>query len=573
MNNMRRIYKNIICWLISLVIIFTGLGIPAVTTFAAQQTFTANAMSPLFISDWQRFQDDLSLARQMGMDGISVDVWWGDVEKNGDNQFNWSYYDTVFSKIKAAGLKIVPIMSFHQCGGNVGDDYSSYLPSWIWTKYTGRQFQTITLGVNDLKYKSALGNYSGEYLQLWADDLVANEYIDFMNAFENRYGSLYANDIQEINISAGPSGELRYPSYNAHDPNSGYPTKGFLQCYSILAQNDFRKSMIEKYGSLQNINSAWKSSLTDINQITPPTDGDLFYKSGIQNPYYQSQYGKDLLEWYNGRLAGHGRNMMKYGIQAFDGQFSHIPLGIKIPGVHWQMESDTPRAAEVNAGLINADFSAQNGYGYNPILRMIKEFNGKVILHFTCLEMNNYSGNPTSAPKKLVGYVGDAARALGVEVKGENALAGGNDSSYFWENIESAITHHGYNGITILRLNDAVHGVSYNYYSNLIRNHKVTEQIAVKFTVQNATTVWGENIYVVGSLAQLGSWDPKLAVKLDATNYPTWSKTIANLPSDTSFEFKFIKKDASGKVTWESRGNRTYTTSGTDSEYSGIWNQ
>jgi hypothetical protein len=33
----------------------------------------------------------------------------------------------------------------------------------------------------------------------------------------------------EINVPAGPSGELRYPSYNAHDQGSGYPTRGALQ--------------------------------------------------------------------------------------------------------------------------------------------------------------------------------------------------------------------------------------------------------------------------------------------------------------------------------------------------------
>ena len=703
-NSIKKVYKVFLCWIICLTLILATFSISTVTTFAAEKKFTANAMAPLFINDWNRFQGDLALAKQLGIDAISVDVWWGDVEKDGDNQFNWSYYDNVFSKIKAAGLKVVPIMSFHQCGGSVGDDYTSYLPSWIWTKYNGATLpsynrvysltsdqsysitsdasfsitlnQAYTLTSNDLKYKSALGNYSSEYIELWVDELVANEYIDFMNAFESRYGMLYAKDIQEINISAGPSGELRYPSYSAHDPNSGYPTKGVMQCYSRPAQEDFRKCMFEKYGSIQNINTAWGSNLTSVSQITPPTDGDLFYKSGTLNPYYQTQYGKDLLGWYNNALVQHGRNMINYGQTAFDESFANIPLGIKIPGVHWQMESDTPRAAEVNAGLVNADFSPQNGYGYKPILEMINDFNGKVVLHFTCLEMNDYSGNATSAPKKLVGYVGDAAAALGVELKGENALAGGNDERYFWDNIDHAISVHGYNGITILRLNDAVNGASYNYYSQLINKYKtvekaavnftvenittslgeevyvvgdvtqlgnwspslavkmnnlgnnkwtatvpgfnlnstikfkfikkagsnvnwesindraytitsqvndyvgswnnetiISDKIAVNFAVQNAYTEMGENIYIVGSIPELGNWNPVSAIKLDPSNYPTWTKSIPNLPTNTSFQFKFIKKAANGSVTWESRGNRIYTTSTTNGEYSGIWNQ
>ncbi|MFF7067492.1 carbohydrate-binding module family 20 domain-containing protein [Streptomyces pseudovenezuelae] len=34
------------------------------------------------------------------------------------------------------------------------------------------------------------------------------------------------------------------------------------------------------------------------------------------------------------------------------------------------------------------------------------------------------------------------------------------------------------------------------------------------------------------------------------------------VPKSTSFEYKFIKKDGSGNVTWESGANRSYTTGG-----------
>jgi alpha-amylase len=32
------------------------------------------------------------------------------------------------------------------------------------------------------------------------------------------------------------------------------------------------------------------------------------------------------------------------------------------------------------------------------------------------------------------------------------------------------------------------------------------------------------------------------------------------VPQSTSFEYKYLKKDAAGTVTWESGSNRTYTT-------------
>ena len=76
---------------------------------------------------------------------------------------------------------------------------------------------------------------------------------------------------------------------------------------------------------------------------------------------------------------------------------------------------------------------------------------------------------------------------------------------------------------------------------------------------ENATTVLGQNIYVVGSIADLGSWNTDSAVLLSSATYPVWTGTL-NLPANTYVEYKYIKKDGSGNVTWESGANRTTTT-------------
>ncbi|MEV7405014.1 carbohydrate-binding module family 20 domain-containing protein [Streptomyces sp. NPDC091267] len=74
----------------------------------------------------------------------------------------------------------------------------------------------------------------------------------------------------------------------------------------------------------------------------------------------------------------------------------------------------------------------------------------------------------------------------------------------------------------------------------------------------NATTQPGQNIYVTGSQSALGSWNPATAPKLDPAAYPVW-KLDVSLPAGTSFEYKYVRKDASGNVTWESGANRTAT--------------
>ncbi|MGZ2360829.1 alpha amylase C-terminal domain-containing protein [Streptomyces sp. 372A] len=88
----------------------------------------------------------------------------------------------------------------------------------------------------------------------------------------------------------------------------------------------------------------------------------------------------------------------------------------------------------------------------------------------------------------------------------------------------------------------------------------------------NATTQLGQNIYVTGNQSALGNWNTGSALKLDPATYPVW-KLDVNLPAGTTFEYKYIRKDASGNVTWESGANRTATvpSSGRVTLTSDVW--
>ncbi|KAJ5772754.1 hypothetical protein N7457_007650 [Penicillium paradoxum] len=93
------------------------------------------------------------------------------------------------------------------------------------------------------------------------------------------------------------------------------------------------------------------------------------------------------------------------------------------------------------------------------------------------------------------------------------------------------------------------------------------------------TTSYGQDIYIAGSISQLGSWDTGKAIALSADGYtssnPLWQATIT-LPVGTKFEYKFIKKTSgSSSVTWESDPNRSYTVpsgcAGTTATASATW--
>ncbi|KAI6088456.1 carbohydrate-binding module family 20 protein [Hypoxylon rubiginosum] len=85
--------------------------------------------------------------------------------------------------------------------------------------------------------------------------------------------------------------------------------------------------------------------------------------------------------------------------------------------------------------------------------------------------------------------------------------------------------------------------------------------VALTFN-QNVVTTYGQTVKLVGSISELGSWDVSKAPALSAAQYtasnPLWTYTLKLAPG-TTFQYKFVKVESSGAVTWESDPNRSYT--------------
>jgi len=64
----------------------------------------------------------LMALKSAGVEGVMVDAWWGLVEKDGPLKYNWEPYAELVQMVQMHGLKLQVVMSFHQCGGNVGDN-------------------------------------------------------------------------------------------------------------------------------------------------------------------------------------------------------------------------------------------------------------------------------------------------------------------------------------------------------------------------------------------------------------------------------------------------------------------
>lgn len=110
---------------------------------------------------------------------------------------------------------------------------------------------------------------------------------------------------------------------------------------------------------------------------------------------------------------------------------------------------------------------------------------------------------------------------------------------------------------------------------------------SVNLVCDRGLTTPGQSIYAVGSLPELGNWNPAQAVKLDPNLYyeyiynpptghngpgpsaPVWTGVIDSLLPNTPFEWKCIRRaeDGSGTVEWQPGGNTVHTT--TEAGYAG----
>ncbi|MBW9150058.1 family 14 glycosylhydrolase [Clostridium sp. CM028] len=509
-----------------------------------QSDYKSFVMAPLEkVTDWNAFKNQLITIKNNGVYALTTDVWWGDVESAGDNQFDWSYYKTYADTVRAAGLKWVPIMSTHQCGGSVGNSVNIPLPTWLWNKDSAENMQ----------FKDEKGNYDKESLSPWWSG-TDKQYNELYASFAENFSS-YKDIIAKVYLSGGPSGELRFPSYN---PSLGwsYPGRGSLQCYSTTAKTDFQNTMKTKYGTISAVNSAWNASLTSFTQIMPPTDGDNFFEKG-----YKLTYGNDFLTWYQSVLAKHLSNITAIAHNSFDSVFD-VRIGAKIAGIHWLMNSPTmPHAAEYGAGY----------YKYSTLLDQFKTSN--VDLTFTCLEMddsNAYVSPSYSAPKSLVINVANLATSKGIRHFGENALAISNNNQAY-QNAAEMLFNYNFSGFTLLRFANVVNrnGTATSEMAPFA-DTLVMKPVPVTFTVNNVNPGSGQNVYLSGSRWELSNWTTGV-YPLPLTNSNGRYTGTTYLGEGRDYQFKAIMKDGDGNVTWGGGNSQSYTVPTRGGSYTWNW--
>jgi len=354
------------------------------------------------VSNPSQLLKDLRVLQSMGVKGVMIDVWWGLSEPSAKS-YNFTAYKHIATMCRSVGLKLQVVMSFHRCGGNVGDECNIPLPSFV---------TSVGQSNNDIYYKDYNGKPDEEYINLGADHEALfggrtplQMYKDFMSAFASELGSEIGSTIDGISVGLGPASELRYPGYQQ---NKGWSYCGVGEfqvndkyLLAELKQAASAAGHPEWGGAEPNNAGSWNSR---------PSDTGFFNSGGFDN--YASDYGKFFLSWYQSRLLKHGEDVLSIAKDVFG---SKVPLAAKVSGIHWWYD-DGSHAAELTTGYYNAN--GNNAYYdiANTLRKYVKVFD------FTCLEMRDSSNNCGSKPATLVQQAMSAAKSAGMDFDGENAL-------------------------------------------------------------------------------------------------------------------------------------------------------
>ncbi|GAB2296657.1 Beta-amylase 3, chloroplastic [Dionaea muscipula] len=347
----------------------------------------------------------LKALKSAGVEGVMVDAWWGLVEKDEPLKYNWEGYAKLVEMVQRNGLKLQVVMSFHQCGGNVGDSCSIPLPSWVLEEISKNP---------DLVYTDRSGRRNPEYISLGCDSLPVlrgrtpiQVYADYMRSFQDRFRDFFGQVITEIQVGMGPCGELRYPSYPESNGTWRFPGIGEFQCYDKYMQASLRAAA-EGAGK-QEWGTSGPQDSGQYNQF--PEDAGFFRREGTWN----TEYGKFFLEWYSGKLLEHGDKILSVAKGIFQGTGAR--LSGKIAGIHWHYRTRS-HPAELTAGYYNT----RQHDGYLPIAKIFGKHG--VIFNFTCMEMKDEQQpeHANCSPEGLVRQVKLATSTTGVELSGENAL-------------------------------------------------------------------------------------------------------------------------------------------------------
>ncbi|KAL3349062.1 hypothetical protein AABB24_022281 [Solanum stoloniferum] len=281
-------------------------GTPYIPVYVMLPLGVINMKSELVDADGLVKQ--LRVLKSINVDGVMVDCWWGIVEANAPQDYNWNGYKRLFQVVREHKLKIKVVMSFHECGGNIGDDVCIPLPHWV---------SEIGRSNPDIYFTDTAGRRNPECLS-WGIDkervlrgrTAVEVYFDYMRSFRVEFDEFFEDGIiSMVEVGLGPCGELRYPS-NPVKHGWRYPGVGEFQCYDQYLLKNLRKAA-EARG-----HSFWARGPDNAGSYNSRPQETGFFCDGGD---YDGYYGRFFLNWYSQVLIDHADRVLSLAKLAFDG--------------------------------------------------------------------------------------------------------------------------------------------------------------------------------------------------------------------------------------------------------------
>ncbi|XP_059634168.1 beta-amylase 7-like isoform X2 [Cornus florida] len=350
----------------------------------------------------------LRVLKSINVDGVMVACWWGIVEAHAPQEYNWNGYRRLFQIVRELKLKLQVVMSFHECGGNVGDDVCIPLPHWV--AEIGRSNPDIFFTDREGRRNSECLSWGIDKERVLRGRTAVEVYFDYMRSFRVEFDEFFEDGfISMIEVGLGPCGELRYPSTPIKH-GWRYPGIGEFQCYDQYLLKSLRKAA-EARG-----HSFWARVPDNAGSYNSrPQDTGFFCGGGD----YDGYYGRFFLNWYTQVLVDHGDRVLSLAKLAFDGTC----IAAKLSGIHWWYKTAS-HAAELTAGIYNSC----NRDGYASTIALLKKHG--VALNFTCAELGIYDhidqhvdfSEALADPEGLAWQVLNAAWDVCIPVASENVL-------------------------------------------------------------------------------------------------------------------------------------------------------
>lgn len=269
----------------------------------------------------------LEYVKEQGFTSVQIYVYWRNFEPEIRGEFDWSHYDSQVKLIQEAGLKFVPFIL-------MGPKYAA--PGW-WLKSKGHR-ELICLEHNKANPIESVWN------------LEFNQEINrVLKAFAEHYLPWDVLESIQPGIS-GDYGEAIFPVVG-NWPGDYHTHRGFW-CGGKDAEVSFRDTMMEKYGTVESLNKAWRTAYTSFEEVRP------FLRAFMPS---RTAY-MDFLLWYHKSMTDY----VEFWMKACREHFPDTPVYLCTGGIeepeHGSSFSDQSRIAAKYGGGIRLTNEGNNFY-------------------------------------------------------------------------------------------------------------------------------------------------------------------------------------------------------------------